>query len=108
MRWKRSAEIMARNGKHVDFQALQISMSRRFDPPLELNPTMAKTAQIFAVAAFAFILGGYNFLLSGACAEFSIRGDGERWVWVATAVSCIVRLAIGLFALMRGVWRSYA
>jgi hypothetical protein len=61
--------------------------------------------QHFAVAVFAFILGGYSFLLSGACAEF--RGGGERWVWVAT-VSCIVGLAIGLFALMRDVWRSHA
>jgi hypothetical protein len=37
---------------------------------------MAKTAQIFAVAVFAFILGAYNFLLSGACAEFRIQ---RRW-----------------------------
>ena len=70
-----------------------------------MNPALAKTTQIFAVAVFAFILGGYSFLLSGACAEF--RGGGGKWASVA-AVSCIVGLAVSLFTLMRDAWRSHA
>jgi hypothetical protein len=70
-----------------------------------MNPALVKTTQVFAVAVFAFILGGFSFLLSGACAEF--RGGGGRWAWVAT-VSCIVGLAVSLLTLVRGAWRSHA
>lgn len=70
-----------------------------------MNPILAKMAQIFSVAVFAFILGGWTFLLSGACTEF--RGEGGRWALVA-AIVCAIGLAVGLLGLVRNVWASRA
>jgi uncharacterized membrane protein len=70
-----------------------------------MNPALAKTTQVFAAAVFAFILGGYSFLLSGACAEFT--GGGAKWAWVAV-IGCVVGLAVSLLTLMRDAWRSHA
>lgn len=63
---------------------------------LSMNPALTKAAQVLVVAVFAFILGGYSFLLSGACAEF--RGGG--WAWTALAGS-ILGLAFGAFRIVR-------
>jgi hypothetical protein len=70
-----------------------------------MNPALAKTSQALAVAVFAFSLGGWSFLLSGACTEFS--GGGGRWAWVA-AVCSLVGLAVSLLVLMRDAWKSHA
>jgi cation transport ATPase len=69
---------------------------------LSMNPALTKTAQIFAVGVFSFILGGWSFLLSGACVEF--RNGGGRWAWIAV-IGCIVALIVSLFGLMRDAWK---
>ena len=70
-----------------------------------MNPVIAKISQVLAVAVFAFILGGWSFLLSGACVEF--RDYGGKWAWVA-AVFCFVGLAVSLLTLIRDGWKSHA
>jgi hypothetical protein len=70
-----------------------------------MNPAFAKISQVFAVAVFAFILGGWSFLISGACAE--LRGGGGKWAWVAL-LGCIAGLAVSSLTLMRGFWKSHA
>jgi hypothetical protein len=70
-----------------------------------MNPAFAKISQVLAVAVCAFILGGWSFLLSGACTEF--RDYRGTWAWVA-AVLCIVGLAVNSFTLIRDGWRRHA
>ena len=70
-----------------------------------MTPAFVKMSQVLAVTVFAFILGGWSFLLSGACVEF--RDGGGRWAWVA-AVFCVLGLAVSLLTLMRDAWRSHA
>jgi hypothetical protein len=70
-----------------------------------MKPALAKMFQVLAVAVFAFSLGGWSFLLTGACTEF--RGGGGRWAWVA-GVCSIVGLAVSLLASMRDAWKSHA
>jgi hypothetical protein len=62
-----------------------------------MSPVLAKTAQVFALAMFAFIFGGYSFLLSGACTDQKMGG----WVWVAMLCS-IVGMAVVGFRIVRG------
>jgi hypothetical protein len=70
-----------------------------------MNPALAKTSQVLAVAVFAFSLGGWSFLLSGACTEFA--GGGGRWAWVA-AISSLVGLTVSLLVLMRDALKPRA
>jgi hypothetical protein len=66
-----------------------------------MNPALVKTSQVLASTVFAFILGGYSSVLSGACSE--IKGSPATWVVIAC---CIVGIAVSVFALIRDAWRS--
>jgi len=66
-----------------------------------MNPALAKTSQVFALAVTAFLLGGYSSVLLGACSE--IRSSTGTWVVI---VCCIVVVATSIFALMHDAWRS--
>jgi hypothetical protein len=64
---------------------------------------MAKTIQVLALALFAFVLGGYSFLLSGACTEQKMG----TWGWAAV-VGSIVGMAVVGFRIVRGSEASSA
>jgi len=67
-----------------------------------MNPALTrKTSLVFAVAVFAFTLGGYIAVLADACAEF--KEGGGAWVVI---IGCIVGLAASGFALVYDAWRS--
>jgi hypothetical protein len=67
-----------------------------------MNPALTrKTSLVFAVAVFAFTLGGYIAVLSDACAEF--KEGGGAWTVV---IGSIVGLAASGFALVYDAWKS--
>jgi len=67
-----------------------------------MNPALTrKTSLVFAVAVFAFTLGGYIAVLSDACTEFT--EGGGAWMVV---IGSIVGLAASGFALVYDAWRS--
>jgi hypothetical protein len=67
-----------------------------------MNPATARLSQVIAVCVFAFILGGWTFSLSGACAELHAPG---KWAWIA-AVGSIVGLGVSLTAAIRDTLRT--
>jgi len=66
-----------------------------------MNPTIAKISRILTTAVFAFVLGGYTFRLSGACAA----GGATKWAWVAV-IACVLGLAVNVISSLREAWRS--
>jgi hypothetical protein len=68
-----------------------------------LSSAIVKTVQVFMIAVFAFIFGGFSFLLSGGCDEF----QGSGWAWVALICDFTI-VALNSFALVRTFWQAPA
>jgi hypothetical protein len=66
-----------------------------------MNAVTVRLSHAIAVPIFAFILGGWTFFLSGACAELHAPG---KFAWLA-AVGALVGLGVGLTASVRDALR---